>query len=98
MKKVYILNDGGHDYADACRYGEVVICTRGSMDRWDTSQMYRQLSDVLSDANADDYIVVGGLPILCSVASAIMAERFAEVHFLLFRDGKYVERTLVLNN
>ena len=98
MKKVFIPNDGGHDYSDAQRFGDVVICTKGAIDKWDISHMYRVMTTALEDAEPDDYLVLNSLSSLCSVASAIMAERFGEVHFLLFRNGKYIERTLILNN
>jgi hypothetical protein len=98
MRKVFVLNDTGHDYSDADRFGQVIVCTDTSVDRWDISKMYVRLRDALKDADADDYIMISSLTSLCSVASAIMAERFGEVHFLLFRDGKYIARDLVLDN
>lgn len=98
MKKVYILNDGGHNYDDAARFGEITFCLEHNVSKWDISQMYRELNDALADANCDDYIVISSLATLCSVATAILADRFGEVHFLIFKDGKYVERTLILDN
>lgn len=98
MKKVYILNDGGHCYDDAARFGEITFCSDHLIGRWDVSQMYRELNQALADANADDYLVISSLTTMCSVATAILADRFGEVHFLIFKDGKYIERTLILNN
>lgn len=98
MKNVYVVNNGGHDYSDAERFGQVVFCMQSSVGKWDTSQMYRELSEALADAKEDDYLVLSSLTSLCCVATAILADRFGEVHFLIFKDGKYVERTLVLNN
>lgn len=96
MRKVYILNDGGHDYQDAERFGEIVFCLN-DVDRWDISQMYRELVPILSKANPDDYLVISSLTSLCCVATAILSERFGEVHFLIFKDGKYIPRDLVMN-
>lgn len=98
MKKVFVLNDTGHDYRDAERFGKVVICTDTSVDRWDISKMYVRLRECLKDASSQDYIMISSLTSLCSVAAAIMAERFGEVHFLLYRDGKYIARDLILDN
>lgn len=98
MKKVYVLNDGGHNYTDAERFGKIVFCTRGVLPRWDISQMYRELETALMDANPDDLVLVSSLATLCSVASAILAARFGEVHFLIFKDGQYVQRDLMLEN
>lgn len=97
-RKVYVLSNGGHDYTDAERFGEVVICTDGSLDKWDVAQMYRELLMVLKDANADDYILISSLSSLCCVATAIMVETFGRVHFLLYKGGQYIERDLILDN
>lgn len=97
-KKVYVLNNGGHDYTDAERFGDIVFCTEGAINKWDIAQMYRELSDVLMSAHADDYILMTSLTSLCCVATAIMVEQFGEVHLLLYKDGQYIERDLVLNN
>lgn len=97
-RKVFVLNDGGHDYADAERFGDIVICTGGTIAKWDISQMFRELDDALLDACADDYIVVASLASLVAVAAAIMGYRFGCVHFLLFKEGRYVDRDLMLEN
>lgn len=96
MKKVFVINAGGHDYSDAERFGELVFCTEGSVNKWDTAQMYREMSDALLDAHEDDYLLLTSLATLCSVAAAIMACQFGKVNFLLYRDGEYIERSIVL--
>lgn len=96
MPKVYILTDGGHDYSAAKEYGELVICTRGSIKRDDIAQMHRDLEPILSQGSADDYIVISGLTSLCCVATAIMVEYFGEVHYLIFKDDKYIKKDLIL--
>ncbi len=98
MRKVFVLNNGGKNYGDAERFGDIVFCTQGSLDKWDVSQMYRDLEMALIDANPDDFILLDSLASLCSVASAMMAARFGEVHFLIFKDGKYIQRDLMLEN
>lgn len=98
MKRVYIPNNGGHNYTDAERFGQVVFCTEGTVNKWDIAQMFRQMEDALIDARPDDYILLSSLTSLCCVATAVMANKFGEVHFLLFKDGQYVERDLMLEN
>lgn len=95
-RKVFVLNDGGHNYTDAERFGEIVICTTGTVAKDNISMMYRQLSDTLIDAHAEDLIMVSGLTSLCMVAAAMMADQFGEVHMLVHKDGKYEERDLML--
>lgn len=95
-KKVFVVNNGGHDFTKAEAFGDIVFCTEGSMNRYDTAQMYRELSGVLEDAHADDYLLLTSLTTLCSIATAIMANQFGCVNLLLFKDGEYVERNIIL--
>ncbi len=95
-RRVFILNDGGHDYSDAAAFGEIVICSTGVLLRNDISYMYRLLNPFLDEADRNDIIVVNGLASLVGVASAIMAANHGEVHFLVFVNGKYVIKDLML--
>ncbi len=98
MPKVYVLNDGGHDYRDAERFGELVYCTKGTLARWDISAMYRDLSDAMFEAKPEDLILVSSLSTLVAVASSLMSNWFGEVHWLIFKDGQYVQRDLVMED
>ncbi len=95
QRKVYIVNNGGHDYSDAEKFGDIVFCTEGALAKDDISQMYREMDSALMDAKATDLILITSLASLCAVAAAIMADRFGEVHFLIYHNGKYQERDLV---
>jgi hypothetical protein len=95
-KRVYVLSDGGHDYRAAERFGRVTICSTGQLSKDDISQMYRILTDSFADAREDDFILVSSLTSLCMVASAIMANRFGQVHLLIYHDGRYEARDLIL--
>lgn len=96
-RKVYIVSDGGHDYADAERFGEIVFCTEGVIKRNDIAQMYREIGQTLMDAQAEDYLLVSSLTSMCMVAAAIMADQFGEVHFLIYDNGKYEAHDLILS-
>lgn len=96
-RRVYVVNNGGHDYSGAAGFGELIYCTEGALRKDDTAQMYRELSAYLDDAESNDLLLLTSLTTLCCVASAIMAARFGEVHFLLFKEGQYVERTVVID-
>jgi len=98
MNKVYILTDGGHDYSDALRFGEIQFCLSTPPRRNDLSQMFRELKVALADAQPNDMILINGLSSLCCVATAILADRYGEVHYLLFVDGKYKKQDLILTN
>lgn len=95
-RKVYVVSDGGHDYSDATRFGEIHFCTQSVIRKDDVAQMYRELMAGLADAKATDYLMVGSLTSLCMVAAGILADRFGELHLLVFANGQYVERDLIL--
>jgi len=97
LRVVYILNRGAHNYTDAERFGELVFCTDGTLDRYDTSQMYRELSAAMEDSQEDDYILLTSLTSLCSIASSIFAHKHGCLNLLIHKDAGYVERKLVFN-
>lgn len=96
-RKVFIVNNGGHDYSDATRYGELVFCTEGNVRKDDFSQMFRELSEALDQAEAQDYLLLTSLTSLCSIATGILADRFGEVHFLLFHNGRYDVHSVIFD-
>lgn len=95
-KKVFITNDGGQDFSAAEEFGELIYCTDGNVDKFNISQMFRGLSETLNDSEAHDYLLLTSLTSLCSVASAIMAAKHGEVHFLIYQDKKYLVKDLML--
>lgn len=95
-RKVFIVSNGGHNYTAAEEFGELVFCTDRLIHRTDVAQMYRELSEALRDATADDYILVSSLTSMCMIAAAIMADRWGEIHMLLHEGGKYIERDVIL--
>lgn len=96
--KVFVVSNGGHDYSDAARFGEVVFCTDQLIRKDDIAQMYRVLHDALKHAAPGDYLLVGSLTSLCVVAAAILADRFGEIHLLVYENGKYTSRDLILES
>lgn len=98
MAKVFVVNNGGHDYTDAMQYGTVVFCTTGVIDRTDTSTMFRELSDALANANPDDYLLITSLCSLCCIATGILADRFGKINFLMYDCGKYNVRTVTFES
>lgn len=97
MSKVYVVNRGGHDYSAAERFGQLVYCTHGQLSKYDTGQMYRELTDAMRDSDPEDYILLTSLTTLCSVAAALFAVKHKRVNFLIYKDDDYVERKLVFD-
>lgn len=90
-RKVYILNKGTHDYSGAEKFGELVFCTEGLINKTDVNQMYLALHEVLQDSEYDDLILMSSLTSLCSVASGYMAHLHGCVNYLIYDGGKYQE-------
>jgi hypothetical protein len=97
-KKVFVVSNGGHDYSQAEEFGTVVFCTDHYIRKDDISQMYREIKDSLADAMPDDYILVTSLTSMCMVATAIMTEKFGEVHLLIHSGGQYTPRDIILES
>jgi hypothetical protein len=97
-KRVYIVSNGGHDYSSAEDYGEIIFCTEGSVRKDDVAQMYREVNEAMALSEPGDFILVSSLTSLCMVAAGIMAAKHGELHFLIYKDGKYVARDLILDD
>ena len=98
MTKVYIVNRSGHDMSDAGRFGEMVFITTGELDRFQPNYMLRRAVKVLEDSQEDDYILLTSLTILCSVVCSTFARKHGRLNLLLFRNGKYITRTLMIDD
>ena len=98
MSKVYIVNKGAHSYVDAERFGELVFCTEGMIDAYDTGEMYRIFAGHFNDSSPEDYILMTSLNILCSVACATFGRKHGRLNLLLFKNGAYIERHIELDN
>ena len=97
MPLVYVLNRGAHDYSEAERFGKLIFCTDGVLDKWDTAQMYRELSEAMWDSSPGDFILLTSLTVLCSVACSIFSSKHGRLNLLIFKDGSYIQRSLVFN-
>lgn len=97
MPRVYILNKGAHDYSPAERFGTLVYCTEGSLNKFNINQMFRELSDAMKDSTPQDFIMLTALSSLCGVACGLFATKYGRINLLLFRDGAYISRTVVFN-
>jgi hypothetical protein len=100
--KVYIVNRGGHDNSDAERFGEIVYLSEGLMNRYATTQIYRQFASILKNSHPGDFILVTGLSVMTAIACSIFSRKHGELNLLLFKSssdgGRYVERSLKIDD
>lgn len=95
MRQVYILGDGGHDYSDAKRFGELHFIHLPAESKWDLSAVYDILREELRSSDELDLLLVSNLASHLAVATAIMVEWYGRVNFLLYRNDKYEEKCLI---
>ena len=104
MKKVFIVNRGGHDHSDAERFGELIYLSEGAVNRYAVTEMYREFVQVLKTSNEEDYVLLTGLSVMSSLACAIFARLHGKLNLLLFHatrapgeKGSYIERTIMID-
>ena len=93
--KVYIINDSGHDYIKAEKYGTLVYLTKGIVASYATTQHYRVFADKMKDATPEDYILVTSLASMNVIAGWIIGTLGFPLNLLLFKDGDYVVRRIM---
>lgn len=93
---VWIINEGGHDYADAERFGRPMAMTTGSINPFSPDRLMVVLSSRIRQAHEDDHIVVGGSPMLNGIAIAMWLTRFKKMNCLIWshRNNKYEPITI----
>ena len=96
MKKVFVINRSAHDFGAAEEFGELVFMSVGSMNRYATNNMHRMFSECLENSTPEDYIVPCSLNVMNSIACAIFARKHGKLNLLLFKEGEYIERNLII--
>jgi len=96
MAKVFIVNKSAHDFSEAEKFGEVSFLSEGAVNRYSTNNMHRMFDEAMKDSSPGDYIVPCSLNVMNSIACAIFAHKHGKLNLLLFKQGRYLERNLVL--
>lgn len=101
MKKVFVINDSGHDFSQAKKYGELVIVTSGTINKYQPTYMFREFSSFIESSDKDDYILVCGPTVMNIVFAGMFASKHGRINLLLWLidgkgENKYVSRTLIL--
>ena len=98
MSKVYVISKSAHDFSPANKYGELKFLSEGPMNRYSVNNIHRQFKSILKNSSPDDYILICGLTIMSSIACMIFAEMHGKVNILLFKQGDYIERNLIIRD
>ena len=97
MNNVYIVNKSAHDFSAAEHYGKIIFLSEGPMNRYATNNMHRVFSDVMSESKEHDHIVPCSLNVMNSIACALFARKHGRLNLLLFKEGTYIERNMLLD-
>jgi len=97
--KVYITNDPGHDFQRAEVYGELIVMTRGEIDKFNITEMIRTFDKYLKDSEPSDYIIHVGPAVMNAIACSYFAAKHGNLNLLIWRaeaDGsdRYITRRL----
>lgn len=98
MPTVYVVNRAGHDHSAAEKFGNVRFLTEGFIDRMDTAQMYREMSEAINDSKPDDYLILTSLSTLCSIAAGMFAYKHGRLNILLWNKGEYLPRVHMMGD
>lgn len=92
--KVFIINNSGHDYSAAEKYGQLVFLTSGIVNTYATNMHYREMVENLKDATPEDYILITSLASMNAIAGWIVGLLGFPLNLLLFKDNDYVVRNI----
>jgi hypothetical protein len=100
LSKVYIVNNSGHDFSPAEDFGELVIMSEGSVDKFQITAMLRQFGPFLDLSEQEDYIVPSGPSIMNAIACSYFAAMHGRLNLLIWRlahngHDRYVHRKVI---
>ena len=96
--RVYVVNDGGHDFSPAMSRGELVILTRGSVNVFATDRLLQELKDKLNESHEDDFLLTSGNGLVSCLAHTFMMLKHGRVNLLIysFKNKDYELRNMTL--
>lgn len=98
MRKVFVVNDAGHDYSSAESYGELIFMTRGMLPVLQLTRMLREFDEHLKGSSPADYILHSGPSVVNSIACSLFAVKHKKLNLLLFVGDGYELRQLNFEN
>ena len=98
VPKVFIPNKSGHDFSASSRYGIPIYVTQGLINRFSVGYMARKWFLSLKDSGKQDYLLITSLTILTVVGAAIFGWLHGRINLLIFRNNKYIARTIIFEN
>ena len=97
-RKVFVVAKGFHDWTRAKDYGEVIFLSDTPVNRTAISSMARKFLPILKEqSRREDFLVISGLSVMCSIACSIFAGLHNRLNLLLYDapSDRYILRAVV---
>lgn len=96
---VYVVNDSGHDFSAARKYGELIFLTEGYVP-WDrVNHFYRQAARTLAYSRPEDWLLMTGPNSIREAAAGIMARLHGQINILVWDiNGFYRDYSIHVDN
>lgn len=93
---VWLVNEGGHAYTKAERFGRLLPLTQGNVNHFNLDRLMVSVGPKLQSANEEDYLLISGSPILNGLIVSMWLAKFPKVNLLQWstRADGYVHITL----
>jgi hypothetical protein len=96
MNKIYVVNQGAHNYETAKKYGELIPVTEAHFPIFKITLLTETLRQKLKNFDDDDLLLLSGPAWLNIVAATMLLTKFDSVKFLVFdaKQQSYIMRHL----
>ena len=99
--KVFLINEGSHDYSQASTFGEILTLSKGFIARFHISKMVRTFNEAMKDSTEEDYILISGPATMIAMACAVFARKHGRLNLLIWQPddaigGCYICRKTIL--
>lgn len=100
IKTVWIVNDAGHDYTEAERYGNIRALTLGDINPFQVDRLWFHLCRAAPEIKIDDYLLISGTPVVNALALLMWMLKWETCELLQWhaKERKYILSTLDLAN
>ena len=94
--KVFIVQDSGHDFTQAARWGQPVVLFTGKVNAFALGKLAEQVEAKLASASRDDMLLLAGNLVVNCLALHSLLRRLDRVQVLIysFREEGYELRAL----
>jgi len=80
--RVFVTNYAGHDYTQAEQFGKIVFVTKGFVSFESLDRLKFMVTESLLDTTPDDYILLSGTTLICSLVVSIWLHMHKVAHIL----------------